>query len=63
MKDSGDTVPSKYLWSADEVARASCDHRNDANWNPQELKGGGYVVKTLEGMLVPAPETRKETNQ
>lgn len=60
MKDSGDSVPSKYLWSADQVAAAIADHRSDPDWNPYELRGGGYVVKTLEGRLVPAPETRKD---
>ena len=62
MKDSGQgkDVPRRYLWSAEEVAKELADHYNDPDWIPQELTAGGYVVKTLEGRLVPAP-IKKET--
>ena len=47
-------------WSALELASSISQHRSDSDWVPTELKEGGYLVKTMDGRLLPPPATSKE---
>lgn len=52
-----------FLWSVEEIANEIADHIDDHDWIPHQLIGGGYVVKTLDGRLVPAPITKQTKHE
>jgi len=50
----------KATWSAEELASQIGLHRDDMDWVPHLLKGGGYLVRDSQGNLL-SPQ-RNEPN-